>query len=360
MSVEQVDAVLGRLFARPGDQGVSLAAVVMHGGDVVAERFGTRPANAFAASEPIGPDSTLISWSTAKSMTHAAVGVLVGDGLIDLDGPAPVAEWAGTEKSSITLLDLLEMRSGLRFVEDYVDGETSHCIGMLFGEGASDHAAYAAALPLDHEPGTVWNYSSGTTNIIGRVIGDVLSGASGHAVSSEERRLVTERFLMDRLFIPIGMRSAKPSFDLAGNWVGSSYVHATARDFAEFGELYRNDGVTRSGERILPVGWADHGRTQVAVDGDSDDDGVGGFGYGRHWWTWRRYPGSMAAHGYEGQYVVVVPDRDLVVVHLGKTPAAHRSLVARSIAEIVDEFGPVTNRDDGERHRPRQREDECP
>ena len=77
-------------------------------------------------------------------------------------------EWSGTDKEAITILDLLEMRSGLRFVEDYVDDQTSNCIEMLFGGSGPSHAAYAAALPLEHTPGTVWNYSSGTTNILSR------------------------------------------------------------------------------------------------------------------------------------------------------------------------------------------------
>ena len=102
--------------------------VVVHGGEVVAERYGTEPDTAFGPGGPVTADTTLVSWSTAKSIVHAAVGILVGDGAIDVDAPAPVAEWAGTEKAAITLLDLLEMRPGLRFVEDYVDGETSHCI----------------------------------------------------------------------------------------------------------------------------------------------------------------------------------------------------------------------------------------
>ena len=120
---------------------------------------------------------------------------------IDLAAPAPVPAWAGTDKEAITLLDLLEMRPGLRFVEDYVDGEVSHCIDMLFGEGSDDHAAYAAGLPLEHPPGTVWNYSSGTTNIICRIVGDVVGGGrAGHAVVPRER-----------LFGPVGMESAEPA-----------------------------------------------------------------------------------------------------------------------------------------------------
>ena len=255
-------------------------------------------------------------------MVHAAVGVLVKDGAIDPTAPAAVPAWAGTDKECITVLDLLEMRPGLRFVEDYVDGDASHCIDMLFGSGSEDHAAYAADLPLDHPPGTVWNYSSGTTNIICRILGDAVGGGEPGM----------RAFLRDRLFGPVGMESAEPRFDGAGTWVGSSYVDATALDFARFGELYRNDGIV-GGERILPEGWVDHGRTFVAHD---PADGVpGGFDYGRHWWMWPAFPGSIAAHGYEGQYVVVVPDRELVVVHLGKTAAGVRNALIAQLHELV-------------------------
>jgi CubicO group peptidase (beta-lactamase class C family) len=339
MSVRDVQQRVDALFERPDEQGVSLATVVMHRGEVVAERYGTQPETPFEPARSLDADSTLISWSTAKSMTHAAVGILVADGRVDLAAPAPVPEWHGADKEHITLLDLLEMRPGLRFVEDYdlegaVDGGTSHCIAMLFGEGAADHAAYAASLPLDHAPGTVWNYSSGTTNIITRIIGDVVGGG----------RPGMESFLRDRLFEPTGMTSAAPKFDEVGTWVGSSYVYATARDFARFGELYRNDGLAPSGDPVLPPGWLDHARTFVAHDPLSHDPGSGipgGFDYGRHWWMWARYPGSLAAHGYEGQYVVVVPDRELVVVHFGKTPAEQRHHVVRLLMELIDDV-PVT------------------
>jgi CubicO group peptidase (beta-lactamase class C family) len=315
---------LDDLFGRPEREGISLAAVVVQRGVVIAERYGTQPSSAFGPGGAVSADTPLISWSTAKSMTHAAVGIAVGDGLLDLDAPAPVAAWRGTPKEDITLTHLLEMRPGLRFVEDYVDDLTSHCLDMLFGSGADDHATYAASLPLDHPPGTVWNYSSGTTNIICRILGDAVGGGEPGM----------RAFLRDRLFAPCGMGSADPRFDAAGTWVGSSYVYATARDFARFGELYLRDGVL-DGLRILPDGWADHGRTFVAHD--PVDQVPGGFDYGRHWWMWPQLPGSMAAHGYEGQYVIVVPDRELVVVHLGKTPAAVRHhLVARLDALIAD------------------------
>lgn len=318
-----VQSRIDALFERPGELGTSLAAVVMHRGEIVAERYGVQPATDFGPAVDLTSDSTLISWSTAKSITHAAVGILVRDGLLDLAAPAPVPAWAGTSKESITLLDLLEMRPGLHFIEDYVDGETSHCIAMLFGDGAGDHAAYAAALPLDHPPGTVWNYSSGTTNIITRIMGEIV-GAGEDAMTT---------FLRERLFEPCAMDSATPKFDGAGTWVGSSYVYATARDFAKFGELYRNDGTTAAGQQILPQGWADHGRSFVAHD--PAEPIPGGFDYGRHWWMWPEFPGSIAAHGYEGQYIVVVPDRELTLVHLGKTDADVRHHVIAMLADLI-------------------------
>lgn len=144
-------------FDRPVDHGSSLAMVVVHDGEIVAERYGRQPETAFGPAVELDAESTLISWSMAKSITHAAVGVLVVAGDLDLDAPAPMSEWRGTPKAEIRLIDLLEMRPGLEFVEDYVDGETSHCIAMLFGEGANDHAAYAAGLPM------IGRVSTGTT-----------------------------------------------------------------------------------------------------------------------------------------------------------------------------------------------------
>ncbi len=324
--LEQIGDVL---FDANAAHGVSLALVVMRRGAVVFERYGLQPATPFGPGGPVDAATRLISWSMAKSIVHACVGILVGDGRLHLDAPAPVARWPGTDKQRITLEDLLEMRSGLEFVEDYVDDAVSHCLEMLFGAGRSDVAAYAAALPLVHEPGTVWNYSSGTTNIICRIIGDALGDTAG---AGHERM---SAFLHDRLFAPVGMASAQPTFDAAGTFVGSSYVDACARDFARFGELYRNDGVAAGGTRVLPAGWLDHARTFVAHDPDGE------FDYGRHWWLWPDLPGAVACHGYEGQYTVVVPDRELVVVHLGKSPVERRAPLLAALRALIVAF-PVT------------------
>jgi CubicO group peptidase (beta-lactamase class C family) len=315
---ETIAEIADELFAPDAPHGLTLALVVMQSGEVCFERYGCQPDTMFGPGGPVDADTTLISWSMAKSITHAAVGLLVGDGALRLDAPAPVAGWAGTAKEAITLQDLLDMRGGLEWVEDYVDANVSHCIEMLFGSGQHDMAAYAAALPVVAEPGTVWNYSSGTTNIVARVAGDAVGGGQAGI----------EAFLHERLFAPAGMHSAIPKFDTAGTFVGSSYVYATARDFAKFGELYRNDGIV-DGRRLLPEGWRDHARTWVADDDESD------FAYGRHWWLWPDLPDSLACHGYEGQYCLVVPDRELVLVHLGKSPVESRPELIARLRRIV-------------------------
>jgi CubicO group peptidase (beta-lactamase class C family) len=318
----EVGQTADALFAADAAHGLSLALVVMQDGQVVFERYGQQPDTLFGPGGPVTADTTLVSWSMAKSMTHAAVGILVGEGRLELDASAPVAEWRGTPKEAITLQHLLNMRSGLEFVEDYVDDSLSHCLEMLYGAGKEDMAAYAASQELLHQPGSFWNYSSGTTNIISRIVGDAVDEGEG------DRRDSMDAFLQSRLFTPTGMHSAIPKFDPAGTFIGSSYVYATARDFARFGELYRNDGLAEDGTRVLPAGWAAHANTFTTHDTDT------GFDYGAQWWMWPDIAGSLACHGYEGQYTVVLPDRELVVVHLGKCPAAQRSLVNDHLRDI--------------------------
>jgi CubicO group peptidase (beta-lactamase class C family) len=309
-----VGEVVDTLMAQPDDLGVTLALLVVHRGRVVVEAYGP----------DTDGDTTLISWSTAKSITHALTGMAVGDGLLDVDAPAPVPEWTDDDRGGITLQHLLEMRDGLDFNEEYVDVGVSHVVDMLFVDGKDDVAGYAAARPLAHAPGEVWNYSSGTTNVVSRLVGQAFESA-GSSMQS---------VLADRLFGPLGMASAIPKFDEAGTFIGSSFVYATARDFARFGLLYLRDGVW-DGVRLIPDGWADHARTRSAIDETS------GFSYGAHWWIWPDQRDSLAAHGYEGQYVVVLPERDLVMVRLGKTDAALRPNLVPQLQRLMNAFPAV-------------------
>jgi CubicO group peptidase (beta-lactamase class C family) len=313
-SRQQLDAKVASLVGEHVETDTTLAVVVQHRGEVVAEAYAIG----------VTADTTLISWSMAKSVTHALVGMAQMDGLLDVRMPTGIASWQNDGRRLITLQDLLEMRSGLVWIEDYVEGNESDVIDMLFGSGKEDHAAHAINKPLTSAPGSEWYYSSGTTNIVARLLGNALGDKKG---SSDK----TRSFIQKRLFDAIGMASATMQFDAAGTFVGSSFVYATARDFAKFGELYLRDGKCGA-KQVLPVGWVDHARTQTVIDDET------GQGYGAHWWTQPGEPGSLIASGYEGQQIFVLPERDLVIVRLGKTVSEKRDAVRKGLYEIAQMF----------------------
>ncbi len=292
-------------FDDDGPFAVSYAVLVVHRGRVVAERYHGALEHFDRPPTPVDVHSPLLSWSMAKSILHAVVGLLQSDGRLELDAPADVPEWADTSdpRHAITLRQLLAMRDGLDFVEDYVDDGVSDVIQMLFGDGQSHMAHFAADRALAAPPGTRFNYSSGTSNIISGIVARAVGPGEDYA-----------RFLHRRLFGPLGMTSADPEFDEAGTWVASSYLRATARDYARFGLLYLRDGMW-DGTRILPQGWVDYARTWVSEDPEDASP------YGAHWWgVAGDHLGTFRASGYEGQSITVCPALDLVIVRLGKTP----------------------------------------
>lgn len=294
--------------------GETHAFLAVQGGKIVLERY----------TEGRDQRTTFPSWSKAKSITQALIGILVREGLIDLHAPANVPEWqeADDPRRAITLDQLLRMSSGLKFTEDYVDSGVSDVIEMLFGAGADDVAAHAANFPLAHEIDTFWNYSSGTSNIVARLASAAL-GKSGDAF---------EAWMFEQLFAPLGMRSPQPKFDAAGTFIGSSFCYATARDFARFGLLYMRDGVW-DGQRILPQGWVDYARTPTKTPPEEP------MGYGAHWWLGLAGPDSFSANGYEGQFTVCVPSLDLIMVRHGKSEAGEKGDAVRAwLADMADCF----------------------
>jgi CubicO group peptidase (beta-lactamase class C family) len=276
----------------------------VQGGRLLTEAYAGQLDHWDRDPEPVDATTPLLSWSMAKSILHAAVGILVRQDRLDPDARVPVAEWqaAGDERKAITLRQLLEMRDGLDFVEDYVDDGVSDVIEMLFGSGSSDVAAYAKARPAKHPPGQVFNYSSGTSNIVASVVGDTIGGGP----------VGVERFLRDELFDVVGMHHARPRFDDAGTFIGSTYVYAPAREFAKFGLLYLRDGVW-DGNRILPEGWVDDARTPLSTDPTD------GRRYGMHWWVVDDDLGSFWANGYAGQSILCIPALDAIAVRLGNS-----------------------------------------
>lgn len=311
----QLEPLLDAMFDPDGDLTRAFAVAVVHRGRLVAERYADVITHFDGPDEPITVDTPLLSWSMAKSMLHALVGMLVEEGRLELPAPADVPLWRAADdpRRDITLEDLLAMRDGLDFIEDYVDAGRSDVIEMLFGSGKDDVAAFAADRPLTATPGERFNYSSGTTNVISGIVARLVGAGQPY-----------EDFLQSRLFDAIGMRTAHATFDPAGTFIASSFVYCTARDFARFGTLYLRDGVWgEDGRRILPVGWVDGARRHRSTDEET------GNGYGLQWWVDHHDTehGTFWANGYEGQSIMVVPGLDLVVVRLGKTEAARSPLL---------------------------------
>jgi CubicO group peptidase (beta-lactamase class C family) len=294
--------------------GETHAVVMIQGGRLIFERYGPEH----------GPDVTCMSWSKAKSITQALVGLLVGDGKLDIEAPAAVPEWQtpGDPRGQITLDQLLRMSSGLEFSEVYEPDKPSDTIAMMWGVGKDDVAHYAADKPLAYEPDCYWSYSSGTTNIICRVLAQTLDAYGPDF----------EAFMRARLFEPLGMKSPIPKFDPAGTFIGSSFCFTTARDFARFGLLYLRDGVW-GGRQLLPDNWVDYARIPTW-----QQEGVTEGPYGAHWWLGLGGPGSFSANGHEGQFTLVVPDLDLVFVRHGRTPTELRDELKAWLGEVVDLF----------------------
>jgi CubicO group peptidase (beta-lactamase class C family) len=303
------------------------ALLVVYRDQLIAERY----------AEGITVDTPLAGWSMTKSVNAALIGILEGQGKLDIQAPAPVPDWASDERAEITLDQLLRMSSGLEFEEVY--GPLSDATAMLFETPSSAHVAMGK--PLASVPDTVWSYSSGTSNVLAWIVRDTVEREGGwSAYASFPRRA---------LFDPIGMRSAVMEPDPSGTFVASSFMLATARDWARFGLLHLHDGVWQ-GRRILPEGFVAY------VSTASPTAPIGE--YGGQWWTnagkpgapsERRFPSApidtYQASGFQGQAVIVIPSRDVVIVRMGMTHDRSvldlDGVISRVLAALPSGVGPV-------------------
>jgi CubicO group peptidase (beta-lactamase class C family) len=308
------------------------AVVIMHGGVLVAERY----------APGYTPESKLISWSMAKSVTATLVGFMVADGLLVLDDPAPVSEWAnaGDARNTITLRQLLHMSSGIDHTENPEEGKAIYeadTTRMLFLDGRENVARYAEGRMLEAEPGKKFEYSSATSHILV----DIMTRALTDSRNPQIRRDAMLEYARGRLFEPLGMTSVVPEFDRNGTMLGGSMIHATARDWAKFGEFLRNNGSVRSAQ-LLPTSWVRFMQTSSANDA----------AYGGHIWLNKRRPDGrnqvlfpskapsdvFAALGHLGQFVVVSPQHKLTIVRLGKTQDDQLSPIDDQLAKVIALF----------------------
>ncbi len=285
------------LICRKSYRGNAFAFLVVHHGIPVAEQY----KQGFTAA------SRFQSWSIAKSFTNALTGIMVKDGKLDIHQRAGIAAWQNDDRKNITISNLLQMESGLRWNEDY--GNRSDVTMMLYN--SNDFAGFAFNKPMDFPAGCHWYYSSGSANIVNYLIRKQFKDEESY-----------DAYAPARLFYKIGITNAVFETDPSGTQVGSSYIYATARDYARFGLLFLQDGVF-NGERILPEGWVSYSTTPAAHSNGS---------YGSLFWLnsgnyYRSAPKDMYfCNGHDGQRIFIIPSRDLVIVVLGYSPKPDNEL----------------------------------
>jgi CubicO group peptidase (beta-lactamase class C family) len=312
-----IDSALSFVFQQPfNNKNVYTRAVmVVHNGAIVAEQY----------APGYNKTSKFLGWSMAKSITGALIGILVKEGKLSLSQPAPVSAWqnAKDKRHNIKLENLLQQTSGLNFNENYNSYSTA--TNMLFNK--ANMAGYTASLPLKMEPGSEFYYSSGNSNILAGIIRSTVGEKEYHA------------FPYKALFHKIGMFHTLVEPDASGTFVGSSYIYASARDYARFGLLYLNDGVFNR-ERILPEGWVQKTVTSSPANKLKN--------YGYQFWlngldpndpSKKEFPEAPAdmfyADGYGGQRIYIIPSLQLVVVRMGLNKFDEHQFLKKLLAAFV-------------------------
>ncbi|MEM7780398.1 MAG: serine hydrolase [Pseudomonadota bacterium] len=324
---DQLAREIDDLFSKEG-LGETRAVLLLANGKVAAERY----------APGYDSETRFISWSMAKTVTAVMIGMLVADGRLSVDEPAPISSWqrSGDSRADVTLEHLLQMRAGLRHTEAGDPPYESSEVRMLFLDGRDDMAKWAKEQPLEAEPGEKFEYSSNTTVILA----DIAARALTDSEDPEARRKAVMDYLETRLFGPLGMTSMVPEFDASGTLIGGSLMHANARDWGRFGEFLRAGGQAPNGEQLVPSRWVE---AMIRPSPASSH-------YGYQTWLNRpnpdlewphplfpsRAPDSLfALIGHMGQYVFVSPDQRLTMVRLGHSDSAERPPMLQQAADVM-------------------------
>ncbi|MFV0522507.1 MAG: serine hydrolase domain-containing protein [Mangrovibacterium sp.] len=261
--------------------------MAVYKGQVIAERY--RP--------EFSPKTRFLSWSMAKSITNALVGIRVAEGKLNIHQPLNI----GGISKKITLNGLLQMNSGLAWNENY--GNQSDVTTML--HNVADMGLYAWNKPSVYPEGKHWSYSSGSTNVVCLALRQ-----------NFESDYAYWHFPKEQLFDKIGMQSVIFELDASGTFVGSSYIYATLRDYARFGLLYLNNGEWQ-GKQILPEDWVNYAKEEA-----KGSEGQ----YGSSFWLNKNKAmpdvpaDALMCKGHDGQFIIILPSQDLVLVRTGYTP----------------------------------------
>ncbi len=294
------------------------AVVVVYKGRIIGERY----------APGIPRDMPHLSWSQGKSITAALVGVLVQQGELVVENPAPIAEWRsqGDPRADITLADLLHMSSGLKFNNwgfgrpRSLSSENDHFFIYFDAPNVFSHAVNR---DLEHPPNTVWRYLNSDPLTLGKIVRETVEARGGSYLQ------FPQKYLFDR----IGARHFVLETDAWGNFIMTGYDYGTARDWARFGLLHLWDGDWQ-GDRVLPRGWADFVSTPAPT---SENQGYGGLFWLNRGGRYDRVPeDAYWAAGFMGQTTMIIPSRDMVVVRLGPSPARFDRYFNDFVGRILD------------------------
>ena len=266
------------------------SVVILHKDHLILEKY----------ADGYTKDSKILGWSMTKSITATFFGILQHQGKININNPAPIQEWATDKRAKITLNNLIQMNSGLEWEEQY--DRICDATKMLFN--SKDMGQVQLDKLLFGKPNQSWNYSSGTTNLLSKIL-------RNHFKTHQEYLDFWYSSLIDK----IGMYSMVVETDMTGNYVGSSYAWATSRDWAKFGLLYLHNG-NWFGEQLFDPSWSKYVSTPTATSEGR---------YGGHFWL--NASGKYAdaprdlyyASGFQGQKIFIIPSKDLVIVRMGLT-----------------------------------------
>lgn len=290
INAKQLRLAVEKAFDRKGEKEQQTRSVlVIYKDKIIAEKY----------AEGFDQESLMHGWSMTKSLTSTIYGVLQKQGKMDINDPSGIVAWQDDDRKEITINDLLHMNSGLKWEEEYFD--ISDVTTMLYME--SDMGMSQIDNNLVGKPDSLWNYSSGTTNI--------LSGPILRAQFNDHQQYLD--YWYSDLIDKIGMHSMVVETDLTGNYIGSSYAWATTRDWAKFGLLYLHEG-NWAGEQVLDSSWVHYASTPT-----NTSEGR----YGAQFWlnAGAHHPDvpldMYSSNGFKGQYVFIIPSKDLVVVRTG-------------------------------------------
>lgn len=289
-----IEAAIDQAFVETSNVSRQTQAVlVIYQQQLIAERY----------ADPVTASTPLVGWSMGKSMLSGLVGIMQGEGLIDVLEDHLFPEWEGTGKEYITVENLLQMTSGLDWRESAMDkaSEPNQAIGYF---GVKDQVSYAKSRPLVVEPGALPSYSSANSMLISALAMERLGGTIADHY----------QYYQEKLFRPIQIKSVQMEYDTVGNASGGGIAYMTPRDWARYGLLWLNRGYWQ-GHSVIPEEWIDYALTPLQAN----------FFYGAHVWLndGRLMPGlpldTFVFEGTQGQFLFMIPSLDLIVLRMGRS-----------------------------------------